>query len=757
MKKKSLLINCLSAAFLGASLLTASCSSGSGNGSTNSSSNPPVIGDPGGALTDVLALTGGDLETMAVSYITKGVTNMLGGGTWTQSATQIANAKLINKIDGQLTNIQSTIDFQSQQLQALSNDLNDYTLGNSAYNLLTAQAQVASTTTGLLSLAYLALDQENYKAFESSVLMRSESPVSNIAMNKLTKYLKNNESGIQTVALLNSFGDIDALANDIACTESSNINYGTNIPTTSCGMINYLNSTIVTFTTANSKGATSGNNFIYSMYQYFKWLNIVYLRDISVLARVYALDEIRLYLYFNDTSLNIATPTGISLNNYNDAESQLTANYNNQVSNITNLFKQTQQTVFNIYLAAMSSPSITANCNLSENGINNLAESQFTSVASNASSLNGNALSWDGQYLTTTCANSHFESITTTTDITDMCFMINSTYYLSASDGYIRCGGGNYIGSNISNASIPLFGQTYYGTSIWAAPSYPYENAGTMYAGTTDPMALYTKAQPASITVAFNSVTYPFVAGWSPINGGINMNGGVVNNSATTNSAPANTSSWTFYPTSINIQATADDPCPGGNCTWYPNMTTNTKGWIYVDDGVHAFMIGLISMWHATSGQAKFPNANAVYVQCIPNDINCVSGVWENKSIDPTDVNTSTSSDYQGLLFSNGDVVALTQSYGAQGAYNHDVTTNNYTLYQWYSGACAGGMINYSPANNSANPIPWGGNNLSGIIPASSWTSMVNAINAWGAPGHLATTVPFSNIVSRKSVNTCNY
>ena len=51
----------------------------------------------------------------------------------------------------------------------------------------------------------------------------------------------------------------------------------------------------------------------------------------------------------------------------------------------------------------------------------------------------------------------------------------------------------------------------HYGTSIWAAHVLPiYENTGTMYAGTTDPMALYTKAQPASITVAFNSVTYPF-------------------------------------------------------------------------------------------------------------------------------------------------------------------------------------------------------------------------------------------------------
>ena len=112
-----------------------------------------------------------------------------------------------------------------------------------------------------------------------------------------------------------------------------------------------------------------------------------------------------------------------------------------------------------------------------------------------------------------------------------------------------------------------------------------------------------------------------------------------------------------------------------------------------VDDGTHKFLLGsifslLCSFWAATTSWLQ--PALAVRIQCFANDISCTQGIFKNSS-----ALTNNSSDYQALVFANGDVITVTQTgrmTGGSTGNNAGTTytgTGQYQINQYYDSSCA--------------------------------------------------------------------
>ena len=111
-----------------------------------------------------------------------------------------------------------------------------------------------------------------------------------------------------------------------------------------------------------------------------------------------------------------------------------------------------------------------------------------------------------------------------------------------------------------------------------------------------------------------------------------------------------------------------------------------------VDDGTHKFLLGAYFSYVA-SGQplpVGFNPALAVRIQCFANDISCTQGIFKNSS-----ALTNNSSDYQALVFANGDVITVTQTgrmTGGSTGNNAGTTytgTGQYQINQYYDSSCA--------------------------------------------------------------------
>ncbi len=733
----------------------------------------------------LLTVIGGNLEDAITHQVGSALWNLVTKGSvfpqtpaeWDQTALTLIE-KNIQQIENQLAS-------QNAQLSTIITDIDNTALAGSNLKVSNYLGNIGDLVTNVGDLIENVLPNQSSTNIINSLITGTANPFTGQENESMINYV--NAYNISVIVPGYTSNIIDTTEQQLSCDPSTtgNTYYVLNDPSQNASShpIPNLSSTcLLSVALSNAYNdltqniqLTKGSNIFYNLQSFNQMLDSQYLQIIQALTSAYYLDQLRLYLYVNlqPSSQNHITPLltiDPNSNNLADlatAQAELQLAYNTRLSFVEGLFAEAKQNAFKYYTSTIQSNSMANNCNLNYESLNTLSSSQIESAAStttaiNATAFNGNTLSWDGSILTTTCNSTHYGQLTTSTDIGNMCALNGgSSYNLSSSDGYIRCGAGNYNGNNISHANFTLLQQTYYGTSIFNEPSYPYGKT-TIYSGTIDPMALYTVANPASININFNSTTYPLDAAWnanSTIFGIASVNNALIDVKYTGDSSGAsNHSKWTFNPTNINIQAIpmasyADD----SSSPWH-NFEQNSNNWIFVDDGVHSYMIGEGSYSGATSSQAEYPNLNVVYLQCIPGDVNCVQGIWENPNINPNNVSASNSSDYQGLLFSNGDVVALTQVDGAAGAYDHDVTTNQYTLYQWYNGTCAAGYINYGPANNPANPIPWGNNDSSNIISVSNWQSMVASVNDWGYPGQLATTVPFANLaIRRQNVNSCNF
>lgn len=90
----------------------------------------------------------------------------------------------------------------------------------------------------------------------------------------------------------------------------------------------------------------------------------------------------------------------------------------------------------------------------------------------------------------------------------------------------------------------------------------------------------------------------------------------------------------------------------------------STSGqWSYVDDGIHAYMIG-----------AEVPggsNWGTPLIACLPNDSNCTLSSASNPNGQGSYPNGAAGGygSYNSLVFSNGDVITITQLMG-HGDYN---------------------------------------------------------------------------------------
>lgn len=276
-----------------------------------------------------------------------------------------------------------------------------------------------------------------------------------------------------------------------------------------------------------------------------------------------------------------------------------------------------------------------------------------------------NLYGWDGAQLRMTCQNkrnpTQSGTITTTSNIAKMCNIINGSYNLQSSNGYIRCGAGNTSNKSYGNYS----GSNILDFDVNPATLGPLMQFITSYDGAQD--ELIYNIGSGTLDHGHGNLDISFIGqpliGW-------------------------NYSSWN----NNGSEALFEDPSTSfldifANTYTCLFCNTPSSQWGYVDDGQHAYMIS-----------ADVPGAGdfgAPVIACIPNDSNCVQGFFPNNSGEGSYPNGATGyGSYEALMFSNGDEITMTQQMGH----------GNYNIQTFYNGAAAPiAMTGHNPAINFAN------------------------------------------------------
>lgn len=509
-----------------------------------------------------------------------------------------------------------------------------------------------------------------------------------------------------------------------------------NLRTPGCSLINYLNTSLAYLYT---KSISPGNNIFYTLSQFNYGLSFTALTIINALSQAYTIDQLRLFLYAqasNYKNLNIGwkdslpaviSPANGKLKNYQEAKAELKLAYETRINFVMNLINQAESQAFGYYTTQISSTSMGNDCNLNLTSLLQLESNQLSQNASGATSNNGNLLSWDGQYLAVSCKNAQrYESgiFTSTTNVTGLCQATNSNYNLYSINGYVFCSsafGQNIQESNYSNiplitagnnipyyslspSSIPIpnsvFGQQFggplYDPMVYSIPSNTGLNARNPYGG------------PLSLNIQFSGTAFPIMWIYNPQQ--TNLTFGANGESVSMNlhvgpytkDIPA--ALWTasgnagWNKVSIDYQV--------GSCVDCDYTGTNLKpieqnGWFIIFDGNHYFLMGAYVAYPGYDDVNSFVYNpfGSVYISCLNNDINCQQGIFANP-------NGAESSDYQALVFSNGDVITLTQNgrnqYFGLGGFG----TGNYNLTQYYESACGPTSItNYQFSQSKVAPL----------------------------------------------------
>ncbi len=715
MKKKSLLINCLSAAFLGASLLTASCSGGASSGSNTSSTQPPI----GGVASDMLSFTVGDFGGLIAPYLLSSVKNYIFNGQWgtDKDIKEQRNAELVNQIESQIAIIQGDLAYSNTALESIIMTLANEDVNNNNYSINLATQQISNLNAQALRLMSLALnDKTAYKQAENILLLKSsaysssEQPatLSAAVMESVTTYLTTHKEYARTILPVFSTNAIDNIEVSLSC-----------FPATACP----ANYNIFAGTEAAyiSEYTVQNYNPFYAVKNYYAAVEVVYLQMAAALTRAYILDQLRYYLFIHINpagtpsknslitapSIILDQPSLMIPGNYNVGVQALQTNYTNQINSLTNQMQSAKQDVFNNYFPNIADPSGTLNsqCNFSESGIDRIPlniESTITPLISNAAESYGNSYSWDGsQYLRLTCGSNNQESMTSTVNVTGMCALNNSTYQLQESNGYVGCALGQGFESNINKQSIKsVYGHTPDG--FW------YGNNITNFLNDQN----LTFPNSPFLTFYDNSVSVDTLDGWWPYNIGGNFfvyfNVNPYNMSQTSSSPIQSYAYYSYtyvggnpqsYPSNSNLPTGGGTPCwqndayicvyPGsqysgapagannGNFvdfdTWeYWQEPTADQSWSYINDGYHAYIIGITNV-------SKSSSQSIPLVLCLPNDLNCTQGWFANHSQQGFIPNGGGHwGPYEAVIFSNGDMLTMTsQDYSGS-------PTGDYLIQTWY-------------------------------------------------------------------------
>lgn len=634
------------------SIMTATAVSACNSGASSNNSNPQSsvvnnqtdsqsLGEEGG----VLSIIGGNIEEAITDQVGSALWNLVTKGQlfpqtpaeWDHQAL-IAIQQNIQQIEAQLTT-------QNAKLSTIISDIDNSELTNSNLKVSNYLGNISDLTTNVEDLIQNVLPNQPTPQIFNSLITGNAQPFTSQQIESMVNYV--NAHSISVTVPEYTSDTIDTAEQQLSCDPSitGNTYYILNNPTqnalshptpslkSSC-LLNVALNNAYTDLTQNVQ-LTAGSNIFYNLQSFDQMLDTQYLQIVQALTTAYYLDQLRLYLYVNlqpssqnhISPLLTVDPSNNSLANLATAQAELQLAFNTRLSFIQGLFAETKKKAFNYYAGAVQSSSMENSCNFGYGEIDSLsAESLNTTMSAN------NSYGWDGQTLIATCSNKQFGSITTTTNISALCTTNGgSSYNLSSSNGYVRCGAGSPTPGNYGN---------YSSSNIL---DYQIQPANTNYMRHT-PQLVDFWATDENSALAYNEddengnldlyfINTPLVA-WQYL--GFN-NGGVED--------AFNNPTSTFVDIYFNAYSCED-------------CTSISSHWSYVDDGVHAYMI---------SGDWNQP-----VFACLPNDNNCafISGPNSNaQGVYPNGVANSGYGSYVGLGFSNGDMITVTQLMG-HGDYN---------------------------------------------------------------------------------------
>lgn len=705
MKTKKKLVKYLAIAFLSTVTLTA-CSGGSG--SSGSTSTQPPITDPETSTWEFTV----DLFDFAKSIyggiapISPYLWNYMTTGSLEKPLTpnQLWNRKALEKIEGGINllinnqNEEFTIlnNIYEQQLQDnvyyQSQAFIDYTSNMDSLNHNIGEwiYSTVKTATGSESAAFSA--KEAFNGGSSKNTLSSDT----------MKILMKDPKGLQNVMQLNTIGNVtfDEAIAQLAC--DSNVSYSWNAknndirhpapvlaPTSTCafaGLLNALNGQFaeslgkvtvswaasefntLTMTTPGSTQiyGTQGSNTFAQLQRYYYTIDALHLQTIKTLGRAYQADQARVYFFTHlaNAANYVSLPTAVAAldsGSYAAAESDLKLSYETRVMFVESMVQQAKEQALQAALGSVASSGMST-CGVNVNQI----ESSQTIFESNVPY-------WDGNTLTVTCNSKRYEStITTTTPLSTMCMTLSpnisnpsASYNLVVSDGYIKCGQGQYLYTPVlnhytSNSTQFEYDKTpplgNYGGAYYLANAYQYSN-GTLDVywawnggGSQQPQWIYPYVfKNNGFSYSANSGEYTGTYTFGPLG---NLSNGI--------------NGWVIGVGSNN------------------DFEGSSGGGVIVDDGVHAYMV---------TGTGINYNASAFVIECIPNDPNCTAGFFANNN-KGTGTFPNNLSDYQGLVFSNGDVVVSTQNGGTNIMGSH----GDYYIQTFYNGTPAP-STSFSPPN----------------------------------------------------------
>ncbi len=676
---KSLLVSILAATALSA------CNSGAdssnspnlnanGTQTTATQTDSQAIGAEGGLLN----IIGGNIEEAITEQVGSVLWNLVTKGqAFPQTAAQWDKQALIS-IQQNIQQIEATLNAQNTKLNTIISDITNSTLANSNLTISNYLVNINDNVTDVENLVqYILPANESSTAIVNALITGNAQPFSNQQIESLTSYVNNYSISVTTPEYTSTI--IDTTEQQLSCDPSTtgNTYYVLNNPSQNAlshPMPNLASTCLLSVALNNAYNdltqnvqLSGGTNIFYNLQSFDQMLDTQYLQIVQALTTAYYLDQLRLYLYVNLQSANhnniapllTIDPNSNNLTNLATAQAELQLAYNTRLSFVQALFAETKQNAFNYYAGAIPSASLENNCNFSESSIEGVESSALTADMSDSNNLYG----WDGAQLRMTCQNkrnpAQAGTITTTSNIAKMCNVINGSYNLQSSNGYIRCGGGsnygNYSVSNINSTQEPTsFFEEYY--LLQDIPSYDGANGDQLnYPELVDSgsgnLWMYFKGQ-ALQNYQYNSYSSDGIA------------------------AAFQQVSSSFVDIDMNSY----------NSSGYPSGATSQ--WSYVDDGQHAYLIS--GAWIDENGFQGRP-----VIMCIPNDSNCVQGYFPNtngQGVYPS--GPSGYSAYQAIMFSNGDEITMT------GLMGH----GDYNIQTFYNGAAAPiAMGGHNPAINFSN------------------------------------------------------
>lgn len=365
----------------------------------------------------------------------------------------------------------------------------------------------------------------------------------------------------------------------------------------------------------------AGVNSLKLLQQYYYTLDTIHLQVLQTLGQSYEVDQARIFFFthLNDGANYVTYPTSVADYNYSAAESDLALAYSTRVSFVESMIAQAKKQALEYVAHPVLSSDMNSSCGLSVN-----------QIESSQTIFSNNIPYWDGTNLGVTCNSKRYNTtITTTTPVSTLCYLIESSFNLQSSDGYIKCGQSQYSYTPVQNHQTTNLFNNYGGANPQTNDYIVSSGIGNTFEGHLD---VYWYWQNGSYAQPIQWM-YPYNFG-NP-NGSFDYSGdddnydhyhfGPLGNLANGQAG------WV-----IHVEANDDD-------------NSNTGAGVIVDDGVHAYMV---------TGTGIGPDLDWV-IECIPNDPNCTAGFFKGATNGP-----NNGADYQGIVFSNGDIVA---SYQIQG------------------------------------------------------------------------------------------